>query len=335
MKFKTNTALAIGALVAAFLSWESLLPAACSDEDFFKAEENYQKALQESSSETKISLLEKAFELCPATGSYAQGYYLLGKLLYDRGDVNNAFNWLIHANRFKAVMLQRSVDDLAQTNLLLGNLYRQKGETEKALIHLNIYRALTRFHDKSLDKSFIDNAETFLGVVYSSAAVKETLTIDKAVARENRAQLNRLEVYFDFAKASLDDDAKKRLDGIGEALQSTGFAKCTLVVEGHTDQSGGVKLNCDLGEKRAKAAVDYLKTRWGITEANFVPLSFGKSTPTVARESGNQESWPTIDRFNRRVVIWNAGPQPEMAKDLTVEFGIDAPCTAKEKGKRQ
>ncbi len=241
MKSKRHTALAVGALVAAFLSWESLLLAACSDEDFFKAEENYQKALQESSSETKISLLENAFKLCPATGSYAQGYYLLGKLLYDQGDVNKAFDWLVHANRFKAVMLQRSADDLAQTNLLLGNLYRQKGEPEKALIHLNIYRALTRFHDKSLDKSFIDNAETFLGVVYSPTAVKETLTIDKAVAREHRAQLNRLEVYFDFAKAALDDDAKKRLDGIGEALQSKGFAQCTMVVEGHTDQSGGTK----------------------------------------------------------------------------------------------
>jgi outer membrane protein OmpA-like peptidoglycan-associated protein len=335
MKSMRNTALAVGALVAAFLSWEGLLLAACSDEDFFKAEESYQKALQESAAETQIDLLETAFKLCPATGSYAQGYYLLGKLWYDRGDRNKAFDWLCHANRFKAVMLQRSADDLAQTNLLLGNLYREKGEPEKALIHLNIYRALTRFHDKSLDKSFIDNADSFLGVIYSPAAVKETLTIDKAVAREHRAQLNRLEVYFDFAKAALDDDAKKRLDGIGEALQSSGFVKCTMVVEGHTDQTGSEKLNCDLGAKRANAAVDYLKARWGITEANFVPISYGKSTPTVPRESGDRESWPKIDRFNRRVVIWNAGPQPDITKDITVEFGIQAPCAAKEKGRQQ
>lgn len=335
MNSKRNTALAAGALIAALLVWEGLVFAACSDEDFFKAEENYQKALNESAADTKIGLLENAFKLCPATGSYAQGYYLLGRLLYDRGDTNKAFEWLFHANRFKAVMLQQSVDDLAQTNLLLGNLYRQKGEPEKALIHLNIYRALTRFHDKSLDKSFIDNADSFLGVVYSPAAVKETLTIDKAVGEEHRSQLNRLEVYFDFAKAALDDDAKKRLDGIGEALQSKGFAKCTLVIEGHTDESGSVKLNCGLGQKRAQAVEDYLRTRWGITEAHFVPLSFGKSTPTVPRESSNQESWPKVDRFNRRVVIWNAGPQPDMAKDLTVEFHIQTPCANNEKGKSQ
>ena len=170
---------------------------------------------------------------------------------------------------------------------------------EKALIHLNIYRQLAGRRDKSLERDFIQNADAILAVIYSPDTIKETLAVDKAIAREHRSKLNRIEVYFDFAKASLDSDAMKRLDSIGEALQGTAFGNCTVVVEGHTDEAGSEASNCSLGERRAKSACDYLKQRWSLNKVNFVPVSYGKFNCTIPRQGNAVQEWPKIDRLNR------------------------------------
>ncbi len=302
--------------------------AGCSDRKYLEADAMYRKALKASSPQEKIDLFERAFATCPSHGNHADGYYKLGKLYYDRKEPDKAFEWLLQANRFRSALIEDSVADLAQTNLLLSNLYRDKGNAEQALIHLNIYRALSNRRNKGLEQSLIDNAEAFFSVVYSPGTVKKTLTVDKAIARKDRVKLNRLEVYFDIAKSVLGNGSKKRLDAIGKGLKGSDFSGSTIIVEGHTDEAGGAQYNCRLGGERAKAVTDYLKNRWGITDIQFVPVSYGKFSPTIPREGNARQNWPKIDRFNRRVVIWNMG-QTSGEKDIRVEGLIpESPCAA-------
>jgi outer membrane protein OmpA-like peptidoglycan-associated protein len=301
--------------------------AGCPDADFLRSVEIYEQAIKETSAARKIELLERAFKTCPGHGRHAAGYYLLGKLYLDQGDKEKAFEWLVEANRFKTALIQRSVEDLAQSNLMLGQIYRDKGDAEKALVHMNIYKALTKVRNKKVDQAFLDGADAFLAVMYTPGTVKETLQVQKDVEIAYRALINRLEVYFDFDKALLDEDARKRLDGIGEALKSEEFRGASLVVEGHTDEEGTEEYNCGLGLRRAAAVVDYFRQRWGITHVQFVPASFGKSSPSISRTGHGRSQWPKIDRFNRRVVVWNGGAQERLEKDVRVEaLPLRSPC---------
>lgn len=312
----------------ALLSWTAIVSAGCSDEEYLKAEGIYQRALKEQLPETKIQLLEQAFQACPSHGNFSTGYYALGKLYYERQEPDKAFKWLSQANRFRSAVLFDSVNNLAQTNLLLGKLYRDKGDAEKALIHLNIYKALTKTRNKSVDQDFIENAESLFSVVYSPSSVKAFLDFDSGIAPEYRAKLNRLEVYFDFAKATLTDEAKSRLEGIGQALQADGFKDCSIVVEGHTDEVGRERSNCRLGKRRAMAVIDYLKTTGNLDHVNLFAKSFGEFAPTIPREGRDRSQWPQIDRFNRRVVIWNAGRNDASFKDIKVEgLASQTPCS--------
>lgn len=303
------------------------LYAGCSDKKYLEAEEIYDKALEAKSPREKMELFELAFKTCPSHGNFSKGYYQLAKLYYESGQKDRAMEWLIEADRFKNALLQDSVEAVAQTNLLLGNLYKEKGNAEQALIHLNTYRILKPERDKDLERTLLNSAEKFLSVVYSPETVKKNLTIDKAIARKHRAQLNRIEIYFDFGKATLDDEAKKRLDPVGSALKDKNFSNCVLIVEGHTDEVSSEQYNCRLGEQRAKAVTDYMKNKWDLTDVQLVPISYGKQTPVILREGNAKSDWPEIDRFNRRVVIWNSGTKSE-TKDLKVE-GImpSSPCS--------
>jgi outer membrane protein OmpA-like peptidoglycan-associated protein len=304
----------------------------CSDRKYLEAEQNFLKARGSGSAFEKIGLYETAFGACPSHGNFARGYYELGKLYYDDRNKDKALEWLAEANRFKGSLLEQSKDDFADTNLLLSNLYKDNGEAELALVHLNIYRALVNRRDKRLETNLIDNSRAFLSVVYSPGTIKNTLVVDKDITPEFRSQVNRLEVYFDIAKSSLDDNAKQRLEGIAEALNAEAFLNNTLVIEGHTDEAGGEDYNCELGKARAKAVLGYLQSKVPVDKVKLTPLSFGKSHPTIPREGHEKKDWQTIDRYNRRVVIWNAGSDSAVGKDIKVEsIAPETPCAVEKK----
>jgi outer membrane protein OmpA-like peptidoglycan-associated protein len=313
-------------ILFSFILGIGVLHAGCSDKKYLEAEEIYNKAVQAKSPQEKLQLFELAFKTCPSHGNFSQGYYQLAKLYYDSGQKDRAMEWLTEAERFKKALLDDSPEALAQTNLMLSKLYKENGNTEQALIHLNTYRNLKPGRDKELERTLLSDADKYLSVVYKPETVKKSLAIDKAVARKHRAQLNRIEIYFDFGKSHLDDEAKKRLDPVGSTLKDKDFSDCVLVVEGHTDEVSSEQFNCRLGEERAKAVTDYMKNKWALTNVQLIPVSYGKQNPVILREGNSKNDWPNIDRFNRRVVIWNSGSKSE-TKDLNVEATLPAgPC---------
>ena len=67
--------------------------------------------------------------------------------------------------------------------------------------------------------------------------------------------------------------------------QNSGSA---VVIEGHCDERGSVEYNLALGERRAKAAREFLVS-YGIAASRLTTISYGKERPM---DSGHDEdSW--------------------------------------------
>jgi len=104
-------------------------------------------------------------------------------------------------------------------------------------------------------------------------------------------------IHFDFDKYNLRSDAKAALDHNYELLKK--FPDAFIKIEGHCDERGTVEYNLSLGEKRAKAAQDYL-TGLGIAPNQISIISYGKERPVDPRQ--NEEAWAKNRRDEFRVI---------------------------------
>ena len=94
---------------------------------------------------------------------------------------------------------------------------------------------------------------------------------------ETRAERLALEdAFFDFDDFSLRNDAKSALEKDGKYLEKNSGSR--VVIEGHCDERGSVEYNLALGEKRARAAKDYLVS-YGIPNNRLTTISYGKERP--------------------------------------------------------
>jgi peptidoglycan-associated lipoprotein len=94
------------------------------------------------------------------------------------------------------------------------------------------------------------------------------------------------DVFFDFDKYNLTDESKRTLERNSQELKSAKSSR--IIIEGHCDERGTVDYNMALGEKRAKAAKDYL-TSLGIGPDRIEVISYGKSRPFDPRH--NEDAW--------------------------------------------
>jgi peptidoglycan-associated lipoprotein len=89
-------------------------------------------------------------------------------------------------------------------------------------------------------------------------------------------RLSLEDAFFDFDDFSLRSDAKTALETDGKFLQRNSDTR--IVIEGHCDERGSVEYNLALGEKRARAAKDYLVS-YGIPGNRVTTISYGKERP--------------------------------------------------------
>ena len=104
-------------------------------------------------------------------------------------------------------------------------------------------------------------------------------------------------VYFDFDRYNLRPDAKAALDADYALLRD--FPDVFVKIEGHCDERGTVEYNLSLGEKRAKATMDYL-SGLGISSSRLSIISYGKERPAVA--GNNESAWSKNRRCEFRVI---------------------------------
>jgi len=84
------------------------------------------------------------------------------------------------------------------------------------------------------------------------------------------------DAFFDFDEASLRADAKTALENNAKWMEKN--SGVNVIVEGHCDERGSVEYNLALGERRAKAAKEYLVS-YGIAAGRLTTISYGKERP--------------------------------------------------------
>jgi peptidoglycan-associated lipoprotein len=93
---------------------------------------------------------------------------------------------------------------------------------------------------------------------------------------DNMERMSLEDAFFDFDDFSLRTDAKSALEKDGKYLEKNSGAK--VIIEGHCDERGSVEYNLALGEKRARAAKDYLVS-YGVPASRVTTISYGKERP--------------------------------------------------------
>ena len=109
----------------------------------------------------------------------------------------------------------------------------------------------------------------------------------KAMSAEDIEKSGLLkEVFFDFDKADIREQDRATLSQNAAALKKFDFLRIT--VEGHCDERGTVEYNLALGERRAKAASDYLVSL-GVPADRLKTVSYGKEVPACTQST--EECW--------------------------------------------
>jgi peptidoglycan-associated lipoprotein len=94
------------------------------------------------------------------------------------------------------------------------------------------------------------------------------------------------DVRFDYDKSNIRDDARPALNALGKYLLENPGAM--VLIEGHCDERGTTEYNLALGERRAKAARDFLAA-YGIGADRISTISYGKERPLDPGQ--NETAW--------------------------------------------
>ena len=100
-------------------------------------------------------------------------------------------------------------------------------------------------------------------------------------------------VYFDFDKYDIRPNDAKTLDGNAAWLKTN--ANNLVLIEGHCDERGTNEYNLALGEKRAKAAMNYLVAQ-GVQASRITIISYGKERPVCTEKT--EACWAQNRRDN-------------------------------------
>jgi peptidoglycan-associated lipoprotein len=102
------------------------------------------------------------------------------------------------------------------------------------------------------------------------------------------------DIFFDFDRSVIRSDAKATLDSNIEWLKENPGIR--VVIEGHCDERGTNEYNLALGQRRAKAARDYL-VAGGIDPKRISTISYGEERPFVLGHDESAWKWNRRDHF--------------------------------------
>jgi outer membrane protein OmpA-like peptidoglycan-associated protein len=125
----------------------------------------------------------------------------------------------------------------------------------------NYLKNVNNFSTKGISKD-PDNPE----LRFEIEIVLDKIFLDKEIRLEN--------IYYDFDRWEIRDDAKPTLDEMIETLKLNSDIRIQL--NSHTDCRGQNRYNEDLSQKRAQSAVDYLISK-GIDPTRLVAKGYGEN----------------------------------------------------------
>ena len=116
------------------------------------------------------------------------------------------------------------------------------------------------------------------------AARREAAAREAALAAARATLAER--IHFDYDMAEIRPDAERILRAKLEILRAS--PNVTLRVEGHCDERGSNEYNDALGNRRARAVVDFF-ANFGLDASRFAIVSFGEDRPLAAQS--NEDAW--------------------------------------------
>jgi len=126
---------------------------------------------------------------------------------------------------------------------------------------------------------------------------QEEKAVESALPADEEVKSIFRDVLFDYDKYDIRDDARPALDAVAAYLgRNKGI---NIVVEGHCDDRGTNEYNLALGERRAKAAKNYL-TSLGVASDRMIVITFGEEKPVCTDQ--NETCWQQNRRAHFVVV---------------------------------
>ncbi len=104
-------------------------------------------------------------------------------------------------------------------------------------------------------------------------------------------------IHFDFDSYELKPQARSALQQISEHMKR--FSNLRLVIEGHCDERGTAEYNLALGERRARAAYEFL-ILLGVRSDRMQIISYGEERPLDPRS--NESAWAQNRRAEFKVL---------------------------------
>jgi len=127
----------------------------------------------------------------------------------------------------------------------------------------------------------------------AAAAAAAPAQAPRPVPKEFMAVAALKEVYFDFDKYDIRAEDAKTLDANAAWLKSN--ADNLVLIEGHCDERGTNEYNLALGERRAKATMNYLVSQ-GIQANRITIISYGEERPVCNEKT--EACWAKNRRAN-------------------------------------
>jgi peptidoglycan-associated lipoprotein len=105
---------------------------------------------------------------------------------------------------------------------------------------------------------------------------EKVLSHGEVVQSTSHAKSNVNDVLFDYDRYDIREDARPALNAAASYLNKKREMK--IVIEGHSDERGTNEYNLALGEKRAKATKNYLRSL-GISPSRLATVAYGEEKP--------------------------------------------------------
>jgi len=134
------------------------------------------------------------------------------------------------------------------------------------------------------------------GLEGSAGKQKEGAITEEDLAKANEARRRAAEealkaaglsdIYFDFDSYTIKQEALPVLQKLAGWL--SGNQAVNVTIEGYCDERGTTEYNLALGQKRAEAAMDYLR-KAGVANGRMKAVSYGKEAPVDPGHT--EEAW--------------------------------------------
>lgn len=93
-------------------------------------------------------------------------------------------------------------------------------------------------------------------------------------------------IYFDLDQSTIKAEGKAILKSVGDLLKD--YPELSVTVEGNCDERGSTEYNQALGDRRANAAVSWLKS-YGVNASQIQGVSYGEERPAV--QGSDESAW--------------------------------------------